>query len=287
MKRILILLAFSAATFTANAQLLWKISGNGLKNPSYILGTHHIASGDICDKIAGFKDAYNSIQQVYGEVVTDEMNSASAQMKVLKSSLMPKGQTLSSLYTPEQIEKIDQFLKSIFGKRLSAFDKLKPIALTSSIQVLMAQKLFPDFKLENGIDSHMQTMAKKDKKSVRGLETVEFQLSILYDTPVEDQAKELLEMAEKGKKAEEAILKLTDHYIKQDLDGLWEIMIEDAEPGELDDFLFNRNRNWIIQMKDIMPQTQTMFVVGAGHLPGEDGVLNLLKKEGYKIEPVW
>ena len=94
-------------------------------------------------------------------------------------------------------------------------------------------------------------------------------------------------MAEKGKKAEEDIVKLTKCYLKQDLDGLWEIMMEDAEPGELDDFLFNRNKNWIVQMKDIMPQTQTMFVVGAGHLPGELGVLSLLKKDGYKIEPVW
>ena len=94
-------------------------------------------------------------------------------------------------------------------------------------------------------------------------------------------------MAEMGPKAEESIIKLTECYLKQDLDGLWQIMLEDTDEDELDDFLYNRNRNWIVQMKDIMPQTPTMFVVGAGHLPGELGVLNLLKEEGFEVEPVW
>lgn len=287
MKRTLALLAFLAGTFTSNAQLLWKVSGNGLEKPSYILGTHHIASSDVCDMIAGFDEAYNAIEQVYGEVDTDKMNSTGAQMKVLSHTLMPKGQTMSSLFTEEQIEKINQFLKPILGAELSSFDKLKPVALTSTIQVLLSQKLFPDFDAKNAIDSYMQTKAKKDKKATNGLETLEFQIDLLYDSPLEEQAEELVEMAEMGPKAEESIIKLTEHYLKQDLESLLQIMMEDAEPGELDDILFNRNRNWIGQMKDIMPQAPTMFVVGAGHLPGELGVLNLLKKEGYKVEAVW
>ena len=100
-------------------------------------------------------------------------------------------------------------------------------------------------------------------------------------------AADLLEMAEDGSKTEETLIKLTEHYLEQNIEGLWQIMLEDSEPGELDDLVYNRNRNWIGQMKQIMPEKPTMFVVGAGHLPGELGVLNLLKKEGFKVEPVW
>ena len=287
MKRTLILLAFLAGTLTSHAQLLWKISGNGMGKASYLLGTHHVASASICDNIEGFNQAYNSIEQVCGEVKTDEMNSAKTQMKVLKLSFMPKGQTLSSLYSAEEVEKINQFMQQTLGTEISAFNKFKPVTVSSAIQMLLAQKLFPDFKAKDAIDSYMQTKAKKDKKATNGLETVEFQVNLLYDSPLDKQAKELLEMAEMGPKAEESIIKLTECYLKQDLDGLWQIMLEDTDEDELDDFLYNRNRNWIVQMKDIMPQTPTMFVVGAGHLPGELGVLNLLKEEGFEVEPVW
>ena len=287
MKRTLVLLALIAGTFSANAQLLWKVSGNGIKNPSFILGTHHVASSEICDMIKGFQSAYDAIEQVYGEVDMQKMNSAGTQIKVLSYSFMPKGQTLSSLYTEEQIKKLDAFLAPVLGAELKAFDKFKPVTVTSMVQMLMAQKLFPDFEAENAIDSYMQTKARKDKKGAKGLETIEFQLDILYNTPLEEQAKELLEMAEMGQKTEESIISLTKSYLAQDLEAMWNAMLEDAEPGELDDLVFNRNRNWVVQMKEIMPLTPTMFVVGAGHLPGDLGVLNLLKKEGYKVEPVW
>ena len=287
MKRTLVLLALLAGTFSSNAQLLWKVSGNGIKNPSFILGTHHVASSEICDMIGGFKSAYDAIEQVYGEVDMQKMNSAGTQIKVLSYSFMPKGQTLSSLYTEEQIRKLDEFLAPVLGAELKAFDKFKPVTVTSMVQMLMAQKLFPDFEAENAIDSYMQNKARKDKKAAKGLETIEFQLDILYNTPLEEQAKELLEMAEMGPKVEESIISLTRSYLAQDLEAMWNAMLEDAEPGELDELVFKRNKNWIVQMKEIMPQTPTMFVVGAGHLPGDLGVLNLLKEAGYKVEPVW
>jgi uncharacterized protein YbaP (TraB family) len=83
------------------------------------------------------------------------------------------------------------------------------------------------------------------------------------------------------------IIDLTNRYLKQDLAGLWELMQKDSEPEELEKLVYGRNRNWVSQMKDIMPQTPTMFVVGAGHLPGEQGLIKLLEQEGYKLEPVW
>ena len=287
MKRTLVFLAFLAGTLSANAQILWKVSGNGLQEPSYILGTHHAASKDICDNISGFNDAYASIEQVYGEVDTKEMNSAATQIKMMPHMKMPKGQTLSSLYTEEQLKKIDDYITPLLGMGVNAFDKIKPAVLSASIQLTIIMKIYPEFDPAKGIDSQMQTMARKDKKSALGLETVDFQVDLLYNSPLEEQAAELLEMVEEGQEAEKMIIDLTNRYLKQDLPGLWELMQKDSEPEELEKLVYSRNRNWTAQMKEIMPQTPTMFVVGAGHLPGEQGLIKLLEQEGYKLEPVW
>jgi uncharacterized protein YbaP (TraB family) len=287
MKRTLVFLAFLAGTLSANAQILWKVSGNGLQKPSYILGTHHAASKDICDNISGFNDAYASIEQVYGEVDTKEMNSAATQIKMMPHMKMPKGQTLSSLYTEEQLKKIDDYITPLLGMGVNAFDKIKPAVLSASIQLTIIMKIYPEFDPAKGIDSQMQTMARKDKKSALGLETVDFQVDLLYNSPLEEQAAELLEMVEEGQEAEKMIIDLTNRYLKQDLPGLWELMQKDSEPEELEKLVYSRNRNWTAQMKEIMPATPTMFVVGAGHLPGEQGLIKLLEQDGYKLEPVW
>ena len=287
MKKALIIFAFLAGAFSSNAQLLWKVSGNGLQKPSYLFGTHHIADQTICDGIKGFNDAYNSVEHLYGEVDTDKMNGIATQLKVMTRMKLPKGQTLSSLYTEEQMKVIDDFVTEVMGVGAKSFDSYKPVMLSSSLQVFIAMKLFPEYDAAKAIDSHMQTRAKKDKKVVKGLETIDFQLNLLYDEPIEKQAADLLEMAENAKESEEAIIKLTELYRQQDLKGLWNLMMEDTEPEEMEDLLFKRNRNWVEQMKEIMPSASAMFVVGAGHLPGEQGVIRLLENEGYKLEPVW
>lgn len=287
MKKALIIFAFLAGAFSSNAQLLWKVSGNGLQKPSYLFGTHHIADQTICDGIKGFNDAYNSVEHLYGEVDTDKMNGIATQLKVMTRMKLPKGQTLSSLYTEEQMKVIDDFVTEVMGVGAKSFDSYKPVMLSSSLQVFIAMKLFPEYDAAKAIDSHMQTRAKKDKKVVKGLETIDFQLNLLYDEPIEKQAADLLEMAENAKESEESIIKLTELYRQQDLKGLWSLMMEDTEPEEMEDLLFKRNRNWVEQMKEIMPSASAMFVVGAGHLPGEQGVIRLLENEGYKLEPVW
>ena len=287
MKRALIIIAFFAGALTSNAQLLWKVSGNGLQKPSYLFGTHHVADQTICDGIKGFNDAYNSIEQLYGEVDTEKMNSMATQLKMLTHMKMPKGQTLSSLYTEDQLKIVDEFVTSVLGVGVKSFDSYKPVMVSSSLQVFIAMKIYPDFNAEKAIDSHMQAMAKKDKKEVGGLETIDFQVNMLYNEPLEKQAADLLEMAEKSKEAEEDIIVLTELYRQQDLAKMWELMLEDTEPEDLETMLYGRNRNWVEQMKNIMPSASAMFVVGAGHLPGDQGLIKLLENEGYTLEPVW
>lgn len=288
MKKIFLFLALMAGTFSANAQLLWKISGNGIEKPSYIFGTHHVANKSICDEISGFDQAYESVEQVIGEVETALMNDKKVMMKMMPMMMMPDGQKLSSLFTEEEVQVISDCLKnSGLGLGLEAFDSMKPIVITSTLQVLLSMEHFPDGANQEGIDSHLQTIAKADGKVVGGLETVEFQADMLYNEDLKKQAEDLLEMAEDMDKGIEQIEELAEIYQSQDMKKIGKMIKKGSSKKELEKLLYGRNRNWIEQMKVIIPQTPTLFVVGAGHLPGKNGVLDLLKKEGYKVEPIW
>ena len=69
------------------AQLLWKISGNGLEQPSYLMGTHHLAPLSITDSIAGFKEAFTASQQVIGELVMSEVQTPEV-MQIMQQAMM-------------------------------------------------------------------------------------------------------------------------------------------------------------------------------------------------------
>lgn len=289
MKRTLIIIALLAASFTANAQLLWKISGNGVEKASYIFGTHHVANKSICDEISGFKQAYDSVCQVIGEVETAIMNDPKVAMQLMPYMTMPEGQTLSSLYTDEEIQIINNCIAEILGPAMSVkmFDNMKPIILSSTIQVMLSMKHFPESAEQEGIDSYLQTIAKADGKSVGGLETIEFQAELLYNEEIEKQAEDLLEIAEDMEEGMEQLEELAQIYTSQDIKRIGKMISKGSKKEELEKILYGRNRNWIEQMKVMILQSPTLFVVGAGHLPGKKGVLKLLEKEGYIVEPVW
>lgn len=115
-KRLIFILAASVIlTFQSNAQLLWKISGNGLEKPSYLFGTHHVAPIHICDSIAGFNEAFNSCKQLYGELELDDIQAVSKE--IAKYTLLPQDSLLDKLYTPEEYKLIDEVVKKKYGRK--------------------------------------------------------------------------------------------------------------------------------------------------------------------------
>jgi uncharacterized protein YbaP (TraB family) len=84
---------------------------------------------------------------------------------------------------------------------------------------------------------------------------------------------------------------MTEAYFSFDMKGIHELTIKSVETGEMTpeefrEMITDRNRRWVEMMPEIMAAKPTLFVVGAGHLPGEEGVLELLKAEGYKVKAV-
>ncbi len=288
MKRILSIIAFVLLVVpSVNAQLLWKISGRGIEKPSYILGTHHAIPFTYCDSIPGLMKAFEEVDYVIGEfdmVKMGEMTPAQMQ-NMQKMMMMPADTTLLSLFSKEEKELLDAYLKETIGAQLEMFSSMKPMTIMVTVQNKILMDIIPDIASMTGMDKYMQTLAVSQGKKVAGLETMEYQMSLLYGSSLEEQADALLEMAQNSN-SKELMIELTAAYKSQDLDALWSVFKAQMTRYEYDALVSERNKNWKKQIVELLPVQSSLFVVGSGHLPGEKGMIKLLKKAGYKVKPV-
>lgn len=288
MKRIASVLIFALWAVTAGAQLLWKISGNGLEYSSYIFGTHHAAPPSMTDEIDGFADAFDACTRVYGELLFESLSDPEVSMSMAREMMCPPDSTVSSLLAPEHYAVLDSVMRSMMGVGAKQLDMLKPAAISAQLAMLMAAKEFPGMKGEEQLDMAIQNRAKEKGKMTGALETVEFQSELLYGTPIIRQAEDLSESLEQLDEMPEVTREMAEAYRNKDLDRL--LLITEREAGSDTDFMertvYGRNRDWVEKMKDIMAEGSTFFAVGAAHLPGEKGVLALLRQAGYTVEPV-
>ena len=287
MKRILTIIALSLLCITSNAQLVWKISGSGIKKPSYILGTHHGCPFTYCDSIPGLMKAFDKVDNIIGEINMIEFAEMSPErmQQMQAMMMMPADTSLLSLFNEEETAKVNEWLKKEMGASLEMLSMMKPMTIMVTVQNKVMMEVIPDVADMTTIDKYMQTLGQSKGKSIGELETADYQMTLLYGNSLEEQADALLEMIDQGE-SRERMVELTDAYKSQNLDTLWEIFQEQMTGYEYDAIVNVRNLNWEKQMKELLPKQSTLFVVGAGHLPGEKGMINLLREAGYRVKPV-
>lgn len=293
MKSFIGAILFICVAISANAQLLWKVTGNGVDAPSYIMGTHHLAPFSIMDSIAGLRQAMRETQQVYGELKMSELESPATMQLMQKSMMIDGDTTLTTLFSPEDYATVNKFCKENMMMDLSMAPKLKPAYLLNNVVVMAYVKHVGKFNPQEQLDTFFQSQASKNGKKVDGLETPEFQFNLLFNgASLQRQAQLLMCTLHNIDSEVENIKKLTDAYMRQDLRTMLEISEQrkgnqcDPLPGEEDAMIFNRNKAWAEKLPAILKAAPTFVAVGALHLPGEKGLLNLLKKQGYTVEPV-
>lgn len=293
MKSFIGAVIFICVAFSANAQLLWKVSGNGLNQPSYIIGTHHLAPFSIMDSITGLQKALSETQQVYGELKMSEMQIPATIEKMQKAMMIANDTTLTSLLSPEDFETANKFCKENLMLDLNMAPKLKPAFLLNNVVVMAYVKHIGKFNPQEQLDTFFQSQATQNGKKVDGLETAEFQFNLLFNgSSLQRQAQLLMCTLNNIDTEVENLKKLTNAYMKQDLSTMLQISEErkgnqcDSSPSEEDAMIYNRNKSWAEKLPAIMKAAPTFVAVGALHLSGEKGLLNLLKKQGYKVEPV-
>jgi uncharacterized protein YbaP (TraB family) len=299
-KRLFLFAAMLLAFCTLFAQgenqftgsVLWKISGKGLAKPSYLLGTFHLKPGAYFDSIPGARAALESSEQVIGEIVLDKMQDIAMQM--MPKMVMQPDTNYHLLYATEDYDFVNKQLTSILGAGLDQVGTLKPSAIQLIIASNMFVKYIPDFNPENVLDSYIQKEAKKNQKPVSGLETPDYQIEVLLNvSSLQQQASSLLCLLQNFEKLiENEMNELITSYNKGDLVTLSKIMLNEenspcpSTPEEKEALINNRNNEWLKKLPAIFQEKSSFVAVGAGHLLGEDGLLNQLHHAGYRVEAI-
>ena len=258
--------------------LLWEISGNGLQHPSYLYGTVHM----ICKKdfllSEILKKKFSDTDKLFLEV---DMDDPGMNMKMLQLAML-QGKKLSDFFSTEDYEKLNVFFRDSIGMPLAMFNTMKPFVLFSiiSLKTLNCDE-------QESYEMSFVKMAKDQQKEVLGLETIEDQMKIFDDMPDSVQAQMLMRYANEFHEQKEEFSKMITLYKQQNLAAIYNQTISSPDiAGSEDVLLFNRNRNWIPVMETAMKGSKIFFAVGAGHLAGNQGVINLLRSKGYSVKPV-
>ena len=293
MKRLSLILAVLTVALASQAQLLWKVSGNDLGRPSYIFGTHHMAPASMIDQIAGINAAIDGCDIVVGEVEKDSLMSQESQMKMARFMIAPTDSTLDKLYTPAEYAEIEKVFNKYFGSmgvKLAQMNSLKPNAISTQLQAMQSIKYFPNFDATNLIDVAIQERANEAGRPSVGLESLQEQIDLLFNSPLTEQAQGLLEACHQDEFFQVQSLALAEAYMHQDLDKLLAVMTDATMGGdsdeEMESLIYSRNRDWVEKLVKMMPERACLVCVGAGHLPGAQGLLQLLRDKGYTVEPV-
>lgn len=285
MKKKLLFCLLLALPALGNAQLLWEISGNHLKQKSYLFGSHHLVPISFLDSIKGIYPAFNSCENVVGEIILDD---PAVIKKLQQAAVITTGKTTKDWLTDEQYAVADSILKSTIGMGLQELRFFKP-AMIENIYVLALYDRYFQRDEDFQIDSYFQKIGKKEGKRLFSLETVEEQIQLLLESKsLEEQAQSLYETLTSSAELLTQIEALNDKYLAQDLDGLLELNNNDTTQTEEERFALIDKRN--IRWAEILPKQLALgnnfIIVGAMHLPGENGLIHLLQKQGYKVKPV-
>jgi uncharacterized protein YbaP (TraB family) len=283
MRKIILIIAFFFSSLgiaqNNSKSLLWKISENGLSKPSYIYGTIHIT----CDATLPqkVKTALDKTEQLCLELDMDDPNMQSEMMTMF---MMKDGLTMRKLVSEEDFKIVDAFLTSNLGFSAEMINTMKPFMITAMLYPKML-----DCEMQS-VETELMKIASEQKEDVIGLETIKFQMDVFDQIPYQDQMNELVKTAKSDlKRDKNEINEMFAIYKTEDIEAIFNFSkksdnVITSKFGKI--MLDNRNQNWISKIGNIAKSKPTFFGVGAAHLGGEMGVINLLIKAGYTVEPV-
>ena len=276
--------ATAGSTDTLPDALLWKIDHKDLPESSYLFGTIHMIPKEDFFLPTGLEDAFNKTDRVIFEIDMDEMSDMGSMMGMMSGLMMKNGASLKNLLTDAEYKEVSDYFEGM-GLPMMLLNNVKPMFLSMLADMNMDPGAMGDEDIVS-YEMELYDKANEKGKKVGGLETMAYQMSIFDSIPYKEQADMLLE-AVRGVDLESDMFDETvELYKKQDIESMV-AMVTESDEGEYEDVLLtNRNRNWIPLMIKKMQKGGVFFAVGAGHLGGPNGVIRLLKKEGYTLTPV-
>jgi uncharacterized protein len=264
--------------------LLWKVTGKDLKEPSYLFGTFHLLDNRYADSLTNVMRALHEAKTVAVELTTDSTMS----MRLMQVVQL-KGTSLDKLLSAEDYEKTGAWLKELTGYDIAFFNTINPLTIQLFLMVAIQQKHYPmNPSKDMAMDSYFQKIAKRENKKLIAFETFEEQVQILYGQFSNERQAELLSkyVNEKEKAYQEAAF-MNVEYRKERLNELYKLMnSQQFNEKEAENMLDKRNKKWILTIPGLMREQSTFVAVGAMHLAGDNGLVSLLRKQGYKVRPL-
>ena len=282
-KQILTILTTLCLLITnTNAQegnsLLWKVEGDNIQT-SYIFGTIHMLPQKDFSMSKKVKDAFENTDEIYLEL---DMDSPEMMQEMMKEMMIEKEDQLSNHVDSMEYKLLDTYLKENAGMGFTQFNKFKPLFMSSAIMNSLMGEQVASYELT------FVGMAKESKKELKGLETVADQLSVFDSISYAKQLDDLVEILTDLKKTKTLYTNMVSMYKSENIDSLFNFTLSyfDNDQNMIDGLLLNRNKNWVKKIPEISKDKKVFYAVGAGHLGGENGVIQLLKNAGFKVIPI-
>ncbi len=265
---------------TDGKSLLWEVTGNGLTKPTYIYGTMHLMCSGDAKPSKALKTAITNANEIYMEIDMDNLGEIFSMVMVGK---MRHDTTLQQLYNADEYARIESFFqKNKLGMQFQAMAKMQPMLVSALVYQVMLNCSEAD-----GVEMEIMKEASPLKKEIKGLETAAFQASLIDNIPYHVQAKDLLSSIDSIEQNKKMFVDMIATYKLGDVDTLAKASIGSGEFNSqeaIDQLLNNRNKNWSEQFGTITKNKSLLIAVGAAHLGGEKGLLNLLKQKGYTLK---
>lgn len=262
-----------------NSSLLWKISGEGLSTPSYLFGTIHLICPDNYVWTATMQKAFDTTREVAFELDLDD---PALQSTVYSGMLLKEGKTLKDFFQGKDYQKLSAFMQDSLGISLEMLQNMQPFVVMSLLSMKAINCSVPD-----SYEGNISKMAENAGKEIVGLESPADQLHIFQSMNKDTIIEQLMKATEDWDSVKTQYQKMVKSYEAQDLESLYNAIISSPDSkGNLNTLLFERNEKWIPKIEKLIHDQATFIAVGAGHLWGKKGLIQLLRKQGYQVEPV-
>ncbi len=286
MKKIVVISLLISLFFGVKAQsnipiklekgLLWEISGNGLKQSSYLFGTMHLMpQSDFfypSKTIEKLKNAKTLALEIDINIPIKE------QIKLAQEILLPDGKTVKDFLSKEDYSRFKTYLLDTLDlseKKYNKYVRFKPFFIYS---ILLTEELG---KVKS-YEKEFNKLAKKKGLKIVGLEEIAYQMKIVNQIDIEEQALSMI-----GADIEKEFNEMLEVYMKEDLNELFLLMFETPDYKSIEEqMLIQRNLNWIPHIEEQITKASTFIAVGAAHLAGSKGVIVLLREKGYTLKAV-
>lgn len=272
---------------STNAQVLYRISGNAVAAPSYILATNRMVDMTFLDTIPNVFKCFADCNKVLTEFAMQDYEAIAA---LRQAALLPDSVKLQNFYTDEQYQEIDEGLRINLGMGLDKLGRMKPSYLAEMYRNEL-MKRWLDYDEERSMETFFEKVALQSNIPVYGLDDVGETMYMLFDRePFHWQCEELLkvvEYPEKEVRFERSILEMYRYgrladmaYFVKAPDNQTSISFSDYKVYS------QRNKQWVKRLTPYLKEGRAFITLNAIYLGGDDGLLAQLKAAGFRVKAV-